>query len=475
MPRAKKSTKNSVQNGLSEAILGFTPGGIGTQLNQVDTVFKNNRWYLISNMRQLLSEMYVEHGLIQTMIDVPVDDGMRGGIEIKSKQLSPEQIEDLLVYFEEEDMLTTTIGQAQKWNRLFGGAGIIVLTDQDPTTPLDASLIYPDSPLEFRAVDLWELFWDKQNVEGYNPALQEHDFEYYNYYGTKVHRSRVMKLKGLTAPSFIRPRLRGWGFSVVESLLMSLNQYLKSNNLAFEVLDEFKVDFYKIEGLAQTLLSANGTNLIQQRVHLANKQKNFQNAVTMDSKDDFMQKQLSFAGLADIMKEIRIQIASDLRMPLTKLFGVSAAGFSSGEDDIENYNAMVQSQVRAKSRREIVQIVKLCSQKLFQFYPDDIRIEFKPLRVLSSEQEENVKTQKFNRLLAAKQAGEISTEEFRDACNMDNLLSVQLEHTEQLEPDEQIEMATAKESPDEGPNRADTQKSKIVSIRQPEAPLPKAV
>ena len=31
----------------------------------------------------------------------------------------------------------------------------------------------------------------------------------------------------------------------------------------------------------------------------------------------------------------------NLKMPITKLFGISAAGFSSGEDDIENYNSMI--------------------------------------------------------------------------------------------------------------------------------------
>jgi hypothetical protein len=64
---------------------------------------------------------------------------------------------------------------------------------------------------------------------------------------------------------------------------------------------------------------------------------------------------------------------------------------------------------------------------LFGIIPTDMSIDFKPLRILSSEQEENVKTQKFNRLLAAKQAGELTTEEFRNACNKDALLSVNLE------------------------------------------------
>src|SRR4051812_31421674 len=88
----KNEAAHMIANGLSDAVLGFNPGGPGTQLNQVTTLFKNNRWYLISNMRQLLSQIYVEHGLIQTVVNVPVDDAFRGGVIVKTKQLSEEEL-----------------------------------------------------------------------------------------------------------------------------------------------------------------------------------------------------------------------------------------------------------------------------------------------------------------------------------------------------------------------------------------------
>jgi len=437
VPRKKSITKNELvsattKNGLGEAV-GFQSWGYnglpnGVQLSQVNTLFNNNRWYLVSNMRQLLSELYVEHGLIQAIVNTPVDDGLRGGIEISSKQLDEKEVQHLQTTIKRQKDLIT-VGRGSKWNRLFGGGGVIILTNQDPMTPLDVEAITEDSPLEFRAVDLWELFWDRQGANGYNPAIQSEVFEYYSYYGTKLHKSRVLKMEGLIAPSFIRPRLRGWGFSVVEHLVRSINQYLKANNLSFEVLDEFKVDTYKIKNLASILQSAVGQQKVTERLRIANYQKNYQKALIMDSEDDFIQKQLSFAGMADVMKEIRIQIASDMRMPLTKLFGLSATGFNSGEDDIENYNAMVESEVRDKIEFDILRVVELRCQQLFGYIPDDLAIEFKPLRVLSSVEEEQVKTSKFTRVFQASQQGLITTEEFRDACNRDNLLGIQLENT----------------------------------------------
>lgn len=432
-PRKQIVKNETMNNGLSDLMgspFGYNPGTGSpfdtTQLSQANTLFKNNRWYLVSNFRQLLNEIYVEHGLVQTVVDVPVDDGLRGGVLIKSKQLSEDQIEKIRTEMERQKDLIT-VGQALKWNRLFGGAGILILTDQNAQTELKVDRIGPNTPLEFRAVDMWELFWDLQNTEGYDQGLERMEFEYYSYYAKKVHKSRVMQMKGLTAPSFIRPRLRGWGFSIVEALVRSINQYLKSNDLAFEILDEFKIDYYKIKNLTNTLLSDLGTQKVRQRIQVANYMKNYQNAVVMDSEDDFQQKQLTFAGLAEMNKEFRMQVASDLRMPLTKLFGISATGFNSGEDDIENYNSMVESQVREKCKFDILKIIELRSQKLFGFMPDDVTIEFKPLRVLSSEQEENVKTQKFARVLQATTAGLMSHEQFAEACNKANLLEVQID------------------------------------------------
>lgn len=479
----------SVKNGLSEAVgfggLGGFPQNQGSpwteQISNTTTIFKNLRWYLISNFRQVLSEAYVELGLIQTIVDVPVDDGLRGGVDIKSKQLDPKQVEELQNSLDRDDDLTIA-GQAAKWCRLFGGAGILVLTDQDPETPLELDQLTTDSPLEFRAVDMWELFWDKQNTEGYDPAIQSEDFEFYNYYGQHVHKSRVMRLKGFIAPSFIRPRLRGWGFSVVEVLVRSINQYLKATDLGFEVLDEFKLDVYKIKNLVNTLLSPNGQQKIQQRVQLANWQKNYQNAIVMDSEDDFDHKQLSFSGLGEAMAGIRMQVASDLRMPLTKIFGISSAGFNSGEDDIEVYNSMVESQVRNKLKYNILRICEIKCQKLFGFIPDDLSIAFKPLRVLSAEQEENVKTQKFTRIMQAKQAGELSTLEFRDACNRGDLFDIELETAQDVLNPEDPEVAAivsgdAKEITDvddPGANRVDTKKpiagTKGSAAKEPVAP-----
>ncbi len=433
-PQETKQIENSFDSFIGQLSNGNqwnwgqgVPGGYGSQtISQTNTLYNNLRWYLISNNRQLLSQAYTENGIIQTLVDQPVDDGFSSGYEIESSQLDPEEISQL-EYFAEEIQLNQEAAQSCKWARLYGGGAIIIITGQNPATPLDAKNFKEGEPFKFRACDMWELYNSIQNVTADTELALDDMPEFFDYYGIQVHNSRVMLLKGKQAPSFIRPRLRGWGMSEIERLVRSLNSYLKNQDVVFELLDEAKVDVYGIKGFNNALMNDGGTAKIAKRVQGANMIKNFQNAITMDSEDTYEQKQLSLAGLDGVLLQIRQGIAADVKMPMTKLFGISAAGFSSGEDDIENYNCMIKSEVQQKIKFHIIKMLQICCQVRFGFIPDDLKITWKSLRILGADEEEKVKDSQFNRTMSSYQSGLIPSEEAKAALNKASLLPVKVD------------------------------------------------
>jgi len=438
----KKKNKNSSTkkkeaprvNDLEAGVFGGNPFATGTQISQTDTIEQEIRGNLITNQRHLLSQVYVEIGLVKTMVDVPVEDALRGHITINTSELDSDDIKKLHTKMRREKDIHV-LGQAIKWMRLYGGGGIIIINEDKPEDELDIKKIKIDEKITFKSVDLWELYGNTENYTDITEKLEHlSDIKEvnYRYYQNEVHPTRVMKLRGIQPPAHLKGRVHGFGLSILESVIRSVNQYLKATNVAFEVLDEFKIDVFKIAGLTETLMTSGGDAKIHKRISLANREKSYLNAITMDGDDDYIQKQLQFTGLAEAMEGIRMQVASDLRMPLTKLFGVSSAGFNSGEDDIENYNAMIESSIRSKIEFELLKMVEIRCQQLFGIVPEDLEVEFEPLRVMSSEQEENVKTQKFNRALQARTVGEISATDFKEAMNIDNLIGVQLDVTDEL-------------------------------------------
>ena len=88
---------------------------------------------------------------------------------------------------------------------------------------------------------------------------------------------------------------------------------------------------------------------------------------------------------------------------------------------------MIESEVRAKAKTILTMILPLCCRQVFGFYPDHLHISFKPLRVLSAEQEENVKNHKFNRASAQYSQGILNAEEYCDVMKQDEVLMIDTE------------------------------------------------
>lgn len=410
-------------NSLTELALSIrTPQN---QISRQDTSEASLRRNMVTYNRMLLSWLYVEIGIIQTLIEQPIEDAFSKSFEIKSGQLSPENIETLNQYLTKNKVIEK-YKEAKRWARLYGGAGLIINTTQDPSTSFELNKLNKNSPLEFYAADRWELNYQATPTVDPSQINQDISDTPYNYYGQKLHKSRVIKINGKEAPPILKMQLMGWGMSEVERVIRPLNSYLKNTALVFELMDEAKIDVYKINGFTSTLLQKGGDEKIRKQVELSNTLKNYLNALLMDKEDEHEQKTLNFAGLPEILKEIRQDIASALKMPMTKLFGISASGFNSGEDDIENYNASIEREIRVPSKADIIQILEICCQILFGFIPEDLDIIFPALRTMTTEQEENIKTQSFARVMQALEKGLITDEQAVQAINKGSLLPIDI-------------------------------------------------
>lgn len=378
--------------------------------------------------RIALTYGYAGYGLVQTLIDIPVEDALRGGVEIETDELDVEELE-LLHTFRDENEDDEAVKETLKWCRLYGGGALLTEAgEEDPRTPFNPETLTPDSALRFIAADRWELVLTGASVlninqPGLNNLTQQKINIPYMYYTVPINDTRVKRVIGKKAPSFLRVRLQGWGMSELERCLRDINAFVKFQNVIFELIDEKKLDIFKIQQFNQMLASAEGTALIQKRIQLNSVLKNYKNATAMDVEDDFVQKELTMAGIADIYQELRQNLSASLGIPEAKLFGQSSSGFSSGQDTIENYNALVESGVRATMKPLLKHTIDLRCQQLFGFVPA-YKIKFKPLRVLSEPEEEAVLTSRQNRALTLYDRQLFTAQELMESLDKDKLLNV---------------------------------------------------
>ena len=410
-------------NSLSDLLVGLTGGAAVDyatgQTNSLPFTLANSAAYTpLTLNRVTLSYAYMTFGIIQRLINRPVLDAFKDGFVVKTSELDKDDLNLLMNELKRNrrrnrgkalgratqsmswqsanDFGNSDLGAVKKtigWARLYGGAGMIINTAQDFRRELDVGAITKDSPLELIDADRWELIMSQTNIwDERNPTP-------FTYYGLPLHRSRVIKVLGTEAPAYIRIRLQGWGMSALECCVRSLQALLKFENVCFELLDEAKIDVYKIAGFTTSLLSPDGMARAKERILQGNRLKNYHNAVVMDMEDEYEQKKLDsiFAGLAGLWDQLRFQFCADTGFPLEVLYGVPSTGFSGGEGSIKNYNRLVET-TREEAEPVLCEAVDLRSMQLFGFVPE-YSIEWPELAEMTEAEQEGVKTAKQTRAL----------------------------------------------------------------------------
>lgn len=470
-----KMLRQELTNGMS-GLLTAAQGQFN--ITSFNPLFQSNIAASLSLNFTFLNYFYKTHGIIQTAIEQPVLDALSSGdqsgsgVQITSSTMDEEDIEELLTFMEDED-IWGVIANAKIWARLFGGGAIIVNDGGKFDVPLEENA--PIRVLKLYAASRWELgspykLNDPKAVVDQDTPWQKGaaaNQEFYTYYGQRLHKSRVITLLGKEAPWMVRWQLQGWGMSEIEKMVEDFNLYVRTRNVLYDLLNEAKVDVFAIEGMRELLMSEGGSQKMLQRIQTVQQAKNMNNALLMDKNDVYEQKQMTFTGIAEVMKENRMAIASAVKMPISKIFGVGATGFSSGEDDLENYNSMVQSTVRAGLRKPIRQVLDLVMRYKWGAVAEEYKIGFKPLRVMSAKDEEEIKDKKFIRAMSMVDHQMMTSEEMGDLCAKDNLINVETA-AERGELEEFPVVAQTEESAD-----ADLDRQKDLQKSEPK-PKPKA-
>ena len=413
-----------VNNGLASAM------GLTEQMNPSE-IYANATAYILSLNYVPLANTYKSNGFAKLAVDLPVSDCFRdGGYILNSATLEAEELQRLQEVMEDKD--TEIIKQCLRWGRLYGGGAVICNTEQDPDTPFNPETIY-NKPVEFYAVDRWQCVPEGNSVYLAEKFLLQDNFLDEN---SNIHifdKSRLKTFLGEVQPYYIRNILQGWGASIFESIIPQLNEYLKANSVILELLDEAKIDILKINELATLLSSGEGEALVKKRAEIFAQQKNYKNMGVMDTNDDYVQKTMSFGGLNELLEKIFLLICSSLRIPYSKVFGRGASGFSSGEDDLENYNSMIMSELRVPAQPIIKWIAQIRSCQLFGRKIDDLTITWKPLRVLSNKEQQEVNNAKINGYMQLLQSRVLTPRQVAEKLVQDEIISLSDEEIEQID------------------------------------------
>lgn len=422
--KANDIKENGLRNMLEQIAIKYDALGYNRQAprNSQYPTFYNTKTRLITFDYPMLSYRYATDGMFRTIIEQPVLDAFRGKLSIRTKKIDNDEINVLENYIVQNEILDK-LKMFFILDRLFGGAGLIIEEDgKGLQEPFSVKILEEGSKLDFIPTSRWELS-NIRTGEDIDKKQIIKPWEDFIYYGEEVNSSRVLLLKGKDAPYLIQQQLQGWGLSAVEPLVAPLNAFDKIKNVVYELLDEAKIDVWRLNNLNQSLQTGQEKQVME-RVSIANRLKSYENAIVLDNMDEFLQKQLNLSGIADILQQFRLEIAAAMKMPLTKIFGMSASGFNSGEDDIENYNGWVESELRTKVYDVLKKVLKIIGKSLFGIILDDVEVEFPPLRTPKTEEVEGAKDRQFARALQLFQNKQMTSKELADYLNENDIITM---------------------------------------------------
>ena len=342
-----------------------------------------NFWARRFTTPEQIENAYLGSWLHRKIVDIPAQDMVRAGRDWDAEDDQIEKIEA------EEKRLGywAKLYEALTLGRLGGGAILIGLGD-DPSQPLPSNI--RSNQIQYLTVlSRWQLTIGNMELDPALPTFGQP--RYFRLAGTSrqidIHPSRVVCFKGLPIPA-IRVASwddRFWGMSVVEAVDEAVQQATTACAGFASLIDEAKIDVFRFDKMAETLGLPNGEATIVKRVELTNTGKSVHRAVILDKEDEWEQRQLSLAGVRDVIITYDARVAGAADIPATRLFGKAPDGMNAtGEGDLANYFQSIGAKQDMQLRPAMQQLdaVVLPSAGV----PADLPWTFSTLMVLTEQQ-----------------------------------------------------------------------------------------
>lgn len=347
-----------------------------------DQLQYHTKFYLTEDKLQL-DALWRENWIVQKICAKKARDMTRRGREVYSNDLDAQQLEQI-DKIERQLKLKHTLETACMWASLYGGVAILVLTEKNTRTPLLAGqqieklIILEQSQI--------------QPQGGRNENVFDDNFGRYDYYHLndrlEVHHSRLIFINATARPLNEQDK-HFWGLSDIEPVYEVLKRYDALGVNTGDLVQESKVDVFKMDGLTHKL-AAGFENDIAKAMSSIQLIKSSTNTLLIDKENEYEQKELTFAGLRDLLIEFRNAVAGAAEMPVTILFGQSVSGLASGDEDIQNYHESIHGLQESRLRPVFERLDPIIATMAVGFFPEDWWFEFVPLQELKQEQQINM-------------------------------------------------------------------------------------
>ncbi|MWN31006.1 MULTISPECIES: phage portal protein [unclassified Gilliamella] len=345
--------------------------------NKNDSVRYSNK--KISD-RQLLN-MYSSSWLTGKYIDKTADDMLK-----LPRVFSGDYDENLLkLVIEKENRLKLNEIKEKflAFSSLLGDALIVAITDADD---LSQPLSDVEDIQRFIVLTKGE-FNPDSNIDD---DLKSANFGKPIYYtigkNDKVHHSRCHRLK--LGKSKLTDRNQ-FGISDLQNKYNAIRLFDTTITCIGDIIQDSNVDVLFIPDLIAKVAQGKEDD-IRKFINLINHTKSSMNAIALDAGNSeaqgrWEQKTATYGGLSEVLTKLITVTAGALDRPITVLFGLSASGFSTGEEDLESYHGTINALQESRLRPAQEFIDKFILDKMMPNH--GLTFEYPSIKVINEDKE----------------------------------------------------------------------------------------
>lgn len=353
--------------------------GLGTNVSKRS----HNFWQLdcLSNWQQL-DAAYQSNWIARGVCDIPAEDATREWRRIKA-----ERAEDI-AQVESDLNLASVVEEAQAWANLYGGAGVVMITNQDLEQPLNIDAIGRGNLENLMVFDRHDLVPMSLNYTDIlaNNYLQP---DYYTVLGgsQRIHWTHVARFMGARLPRRQQVMTQGWGDSLLRNCLEEIADMVAAKGGIAELMQEANVDVITREDLDQELASDQEDEIIT-RFDAVSQMKSIINMILLSGGETYQRNTLSLSGVAQILEQFITWISGCTGIPVTRLFGTSAKGMNAtGEGDMKNYNDKIRKVQTSRIAPPLSIIDQVLVRSAVGSFPSDFDYVWNPLEQMNEVEE----------------------------------------------------------------------------------------
>lgn len=291
---------------------------------------------------------YQTSSWFRKIVEIPVDDSMRHGIDFQADETQIQKLEENLKRLK----FWEKFKKARIMARRDGGAAIVMGLPGNPATPVDPTKVTLDqlkvitvlnrnqiTPIEPIDVILDENFGQPSMYELTTAGEQR-----------RIHPSRVLRFMGNERSDVLG--WNGWGDSIYPPMRDAIINADTTSAAMAHMMHEANVDVMSIPGLTEMVATEQYEQVLMKRITVMGMLKSLVNIAVIDggdgqegSAETLDKNTYNFAGLSDVLASQLMVLSGVADIPATRLLGKSPDGMNaSGDGDLRNYYDNIAAQ-----------------------------------------------------------------------------------------------------------------------------------